>query len=68
VAPIDVASAYLHAAENEHALDWLARSVDVRDPNAFGIAADPQITDKLGADPRLAELLRRMALPAARLE
>jgi serine/threonine-protein kinase len=63
VAPIDVFLAYVHAGERDLALDWLSKSVDVREPNVYGAVRDPFVTDALGGDPRFEAILRRARLP-----
>jgi serine/threonine-protein kinase len=62
VAPIDVHIAYLHAGDKNLALEWLSRAVDGRDPQLYGVAADPFANDSLGDDPRFQEILRRAGL------
>jgi tetratricopeptide (TPR) repeat protein len=62
VAPIDVHIAYLHAGDKTLALEWLSKAVDGRDPQLYGVAADPFANDSLGRDPRFQEILRRAGL------
>jgi TolB-like protein len=60
-APADIADLYLEAGEKAHALEWLEKGVEVRDPNMpyLGIP----FYDNLRPDPRFQALLRRMNLP-----
>jgi TolB-like protein/tetratricopeptide (TPR) repeat protein len=63
VAPIDVFAAYSYAGQKELALEWLAKSIDARDPNVAGAVRNPFVVDSLGRDPRFQELVRRTKLP-----
>jgi adenylate cyclase len=60
--PTDVAILYAWAGEKNHALAWLEKGFEARDPNMPYINVDPTY-DSLRADPRFQALLRRMNLP-----
>jgi serine/threonine protein kinase/tetratricopeptide (TPR) repeat protein len=59
--PVDIATFYLMAGDNERALEWLSRAVDIRDPNV-GFVRDPNF-DPLRGDLRFQALVRRIGLP-----
>jgi len=63
VPPVDVFAAYMHAHQEDAALQWLAKAVDVRDPNLYGALRDPFVIDRVADDPRFREILRRTRLP-----
>jgi Tfp pilus assembly protein PilF len=62
VLPSDIAQLYLVAGDTAHAMDWLERAFDDRDPNLPYLRLP--IYDPLRTDPRFQALLRRMGLPA----
>jgi TolB-like protein/predicted Ser/Thr protein kinase len=62
VVPVDVADLYLEAGEREHALEWLEKGFEARDPNMPYIGIPTY--DSLRSDPRFRDLLRRMKLPS----
>ncbi len=64
VSPVDVFIPYVQAGQKDLALEWLAKSVDVRDPNLYGAVRDPFVVDSLREDPRFQEILRRARLPS----
>ena len=59
--PGDIAMFYITAGENEKALDWLEKGLEIRDPTLLqlGMPCD----DGIRSNPRFQELLRRMNLP-----
>jgi hypothetical protein len=57
----DIAGAYMYAGEKVHALDWLEKAFEVRDPNLPYIGIPDN--DSLRSEPRFQALLRRMNLP-----
>jgi DNA-binding winged helix-turn-helix (wHTH) protein/TolB-like protein/Tfp pilus assembly protein PilF len=59
----DLARAYLGIGDTDRMFEWLARSVDTRMGAFNELNADP-IFDPVRADPRFAELLKRMRFPA----
>jgi serine/threonine protein kinase/Tfp pilus assembly protein PilF len=59
--PTDVADLYLAAGDLEHAMEWLERAFEERDPNTPYLIF-PQY-DPLRSDPRFQELRQRMKLP-----
>lgn len=59
----DIAMTYAMAGEKEETIEWLERSLEVRDPNMPHIGIFPGL-DIVRDDPRFHELLRRMNLPA----
>jgi eukaryotic-like serine/threonine-protein kinase len=63
VAPIDVFIPYLYAGDVDAALEWLSKSVDVRDPNVPSAVKDPFANDRLRGDPRFRDIVRRTGLP-----
>jgi serine/threonine-protein kinase len=63
VAPIDVFISYSHAGQKGPALEWLSKSIDVRDPNVPGAVRNPFVVDSFRDDPRFQALLRRTRLP-----
>jgi serine/threonine-protein kinase len=63
VSPTDVYLAYVYAGQKDLALEWLSRSVDVRDPNVSGTLRDPLGIDNFRDDPRFQGLVRRTKLP-----
>lgn len=62
LAPVNVATLYLRAGDNEQGLDWLERAYELRDPNLPYVAIAP-LYDDIRSDPRFESLLRRMDLP-----
>lgn len=62
VYPTDVVWMYLIARDKEHALAWLERAYETRDPNTPYLR-QPQY-DLLRPDPRFQDLMRRMRLLA----
>lgn len=60
--PIDAAWMHLLAGDTPHALDWLERAYESRDPNLPYLLAYP-IYDPLRSEPRFQALVRRMGLP-----
>jgi tetratricopeptide (TPR) repeat protein len=60
-APLEFAYTYARLGEKEHALEWLERSYNERDPWLY-VKAEP-ILDGLRAEQRFKDLLRRMGLP-----
>ncbi len=62
VVPSDVATLYVYAGDNEHAMEWLERAYEARDPNIPYIRLP--VYDPLRSDPRFQELMRKMKLVA----
>ena len=60
-APLDFAYTYARLGDKEHALEWLEKAYDQRDPWLY-LKAEP-VLDGLRAEPRFKDLLRRMGLP-----
>ena len=60
-APLDFAYAYARLGDNEHALEWLEKAYDKRDPWLY-LKAEP-VFDGLRAEPRFKDLVRHMGLP-----
>jgi TolB-like protein/Tfp pilus assembly protein PilF len=63
VPPNGVAALFAAAGEDDRALDWLERGLDIRNPQMPGIAVAP-IFDSLRNNLRFQDLLRRMNLPS----
>jgi TolB-like protein len=63
VSPTDVAWMYSYAGDKAHALDWLERAYEVRDPGLPYLGSPDY--DPLRAEPRFQALLRKMGLPEA---
>jgi eukaryotic-like serine/threonine-protein kinase len=61
VASLDFAYAYALLGDKDHALEWLEKAYEERDPWLY-VKAEPQL-DNLRSDPRFQDLLRRMNLP-----
>jgi tetratricopeptide (TPR) repeat protein len=64
ILPIDIASVYALAGEEEKTIEWLEKSFEARDAIFPILGVDPLFTDLLGHNPRFQELLRKMKLPA----
>ena len=60
--PSDITQNYLYAGDTAHALDWLEKAYDDRDPSMPYIGCMP-IFDPLRSEPRFQALLRKMNLP-----
>jgi tetratricopeptide (TPR) repeat protein len=63
VPPNGVAALFAAAGEDDRALDWLERGLDIHNPQMPGIAVAP-IFDSLRNNRRFQDLLRRMNLPS----
>jgi serine/threonine-protein kinase len=61
--PLMIAEIHVFAGNNDQAMDWLEKSLELRDPGMPYIGAMPQFVDLLDDDPRYLDLLRRMKLP-----
>lgn len=61
VLPSDIAFAYQLAGDNDRAIEWLARGIEVRDPNVPYL--NWSLYDPLRSDPRFHDLVRRLQLP-----
>jgi DNA-binding winged helix-turn-helix (wHTH) protein/TolB-like protein/Tfp pilus assembly protein PilF len=59
--PMQFAKIYAGLGDKDQAFAWLAKAVNEQFPFAFDVKAEPHF-DPLRADPRYAELLRRMNL------
>jgi TolB-like protein/Tfp pilus assembly protein PilF/predicted Ser/Thr protein kinase len=64
--PFMIAEAHVLAEDNDHALSWLEKGFEVRDPQMAYIGVMPHFVDLLKDDPRYQDLLRRMNLPAGK--
>ncbi|MBI3474504.1 MAG: winged helix-turn-helix domain-containing protein [Acidobacteria bacterium] len=62
VSPIRFAQVHTLLGDKDQALTWLGRAVEERSPQVVYLKVDPRY-DRLRADPRFAELLRRVGLP-----
>ncbi|MEO6725955.1 MAG: tetratricopeptide repeat protein [Blastocatellia bacterium] len=60
--PYTVASAYAALGDQESAFTWLQKAADQQQADLVSLKIDPSF-DGLRADPRYAELLRRVGLP-----
>jgi Tfp pilus assembly protein PilF len=58
----DITQNYLYVGDTAHALDWLEKAYDDRDPGMPYIGCMPMF-DPLRSEPRFQALLRRMNLP-----
>jgi hypothetical protein len=65
VSPYPIAVIYAALGETDAAFEWLDKAYVSRDSWMNYVALDPRL-DRMHADPRFADLLRRMKLPAAR--
>jgi len=61
VSPLDFAYTYALLGEKEHAIEWLEKAYEARDPWLY-VKAEPKL-DSLRSDPRFKGLLRRLGLP-----
>jgi hypothetical protein len=59
---VDVACLYAIAGENDQALEWLEKGLEVRDPLMPYVDAYVEFAP-LRSDPRFQDLLRKMNLP-----
>ncbi|MDT5261455.1 MAG: eukaryotic-like serine/threonine-protein kinase, partial [Acidobacteriota bacterium] len=62
VSPVFVAMDYALLGEKDHAFEWLDKAYDERSGWLLELRFDP-VWDNLRADPRFADLLRRMGIP-----
>jgi serine/threonine protein kinase/tetratricopeptide (TPR) repeat protein len=62
VSPFDTAVIYAGMGDEERAVEWLEKAFDDRSLEMIFLKVDPRF-DRLHADPRFANLLRRMGLP-----
>jgi len=63
VSACDLAAAYAALNKIDVAFDWLEKAYDERSPRMIELGLDP-VFDPLRSDPRFADLLRRVGLPA----
>ena len=63
VASFDLVTLYVSLGDNDHAVEWLERAYELREPNMPYIGVLPHF-DALRGDPRFQGLMRRMSLPA----
>ncbi len=61
VDPWFIADAYLRAGDKAHALEWLEKAFEERNPNLLSITLP--VFDSLRSEPRYQDLFRRMNLP-----
>jgi serine/threonine-protein kinase len=61
VSPYDIATIYVSLNDPDRAFEWLEKAYQGRLGWMVGLAADPRV-DPIRADPRFADLLRRMHL------
>lgn len=61
VSPLYRAWVHMGLGDADRALEWLGRAIDDRDPNILHLPVKP-VYDRLRADPRFDDLLRRMRL------
>jgi TolB-like protein/Tfp pilus assembly protein PilF len=59
---VDVAFLYVWAGEKAHALDWLEKGLEARDPNMPYIGVDPAMA-VLRSEPRFQAIVRQLKLP-----
>lgn len=59
--PLDFAYTYARLGDKEHALEWLEKAYNERDPWLY-LKAEP-VLDGLRSEPRFKDILRRMGLP-----
>ena len=64
VSPVDFAVIHAGLGETEEALSWLGEAEQERSPELCWIGVRPAFS-RLRADPRFAELVRPIGLPAA---
>jgi hypothetical protein len=62
VSPYVLARAYVGLGQNEEALTWLQKGLEVYDGDMHQLKVDPAL-DPLRSDPRFQDLLRRMNFP-----
>ena len=62
VSPFDTAVIYAGMGDKERTVEWLEKAFDDRSLEMIFLKVDPRF-DRLHADPRFANLLRRMGLP-----
>lgn len=61
VKPQSIAVVYIGLGEKDHAFEWLEKAYEERDGWVTSLNVDPRV-DSLRADPRFADLLRRVGL------
>jgi len=61
VSPYFIAAMYVFATDKDHAMEWLEKAYEMRDPNMPYVGSPGY--DLLDDDPRYQDLLRRMNLP-----
>jgi TolB-like protein len=61
----DVAAVYAESGERESAFQWLEKAYEERAPQLLHVVAMPDF-DGIRADPRYADLIRRIGIPPAR--
>jgi eukaryotic-like serine/threonine-protein kinase len=61
VSPLEFAYTYASLGEKDHAMEWLEKAYEERDPWLY-VKAEPKL-DSLRSDPRFKDLLRRLGLP-----
>jgi hypothetical protein len=62
VSPANVAAVYAGLGETDLAMEWLEKAYEIRSRNVVWLKVWPQY-DSLRADPRFADLLKRIGLP-----
>jgi tetratricopeptide (TPR) repeat protein len=63
VIPLNFARVHIGLGENEEAFKWLERAYHERSSNLVFLRVDP-VWDPIRADPRFADLVRRVGIPA----
>ena len=62
VSPVLVARLYAHAGNQDRAIEWLERAIDVHDTQIVYAPMSPEF-EHLRTHPRFAALMRRINLP-----
>ena len=62
VSPLNLADAYAKVDDKDQAFGWLEKAYEERSPGLTSIKTDP-VFDLLRADPRFAQILKRIGLP-----
>jgi uncharacterized protein (TIGR02996 family) len=65
VQPLTIARVHIALRQQDQAFDWLAKAFDDHSGGLVYLRVDP-VFDSIRADPRFADLIRRVGLPAAK--